>query len=297
MAKCLIVYFSQSGTTHKVALEIAEGLKSGGYQVDLCNMRDQIPPSVEGYDLLGIGSPSYYFQPPFCVSEYVQRLPALNGKPAFVFVTYGSFFVITGNVIRQGLIKAGAKEIGYFKCKGADLMASYLRRGYLVSPNNPTTEEFTQARDFGEKTIPQNLKGNYNPTPFESSPSLIFTIETIFVTRWFTKNIYSRTFTVNRDKCTSCKTCWDEGKTQICVNTCPTRNIAKKDDKKLVFGRACLLCFNCIMKCPVDAVYCWSDLLFDPLIRYNIYKATHNPSLEYSHVEHKNGVTKVIDKK
>jgi flavodoxin len=34
MAKGLIVYFSQSGTTAKVAESIATGLQHGGYEVD-----------------------------------------------------------------------------------------------------------------------------------------------------------------------------------------------------------------------------------------------------------------------
>ncbi len=60
MLKGLIVYFSQGGTTARVAESIASGLHTAGYQVDLCSMRDEQPPDLSGYDLLGIGSPAYF---------------------------------------------------------------------------------------------------------------------------------------------------------------------------------------------------------------------------------------------
>jgi flavodoxin len=56
MPKCLIVFFSQMGTTVKVAESIAAGLRASGYQVDLHNLKNGKPPEISGYDLLGIGS-------------------------------------------------------------------------------------------------------------------------------------------------------------------------------------------------------------------------------------------------
>jgi len=46
MAKSLIVYFSQGGTTAKVAEAIASGLRSKNHQVDLHNMNDGKPPEL-----------------------------------------------------------------------------------------------------------------------------------------------------------------------------------------------------------------------------------------------------------
>ena len=50
MAKSLIVYFSQGGTTARAAQSIAAGLRTAGYQVDLCHLKDEQPPSLDGYD-------------------------------------------------------------------------------------------------------------------------------------------------------------------------------------------------------------------------------------------------------
>ncbi len=108
MSKSLIVYFSQGGTTARVAEYIAIGLRVAGYQVDLCNMKDEQPPDLSGYDLLGIGSPAYYYRPPFNVMDYVNSLPDFGGLPAFVFVVHGTYRGDTGNTIRHVLARKGA---------------------------------------------------------------------------------------------------------------------------------------------------------------------------------------------
>jgi flavodoxin len=63
--KSLIVYFSQCGSVTRVAQSIKTGLQDAGYEVTLWNIQDGQPPDVFNYDLLGIGSPTYYFRPPF----------------------------------------------------------------------------------------------------------------------------------------------------------------------------------------------------------------------------------------
>ena len=40
MPKCLIVYFSQTGTTARVAESIAAGVRGAGYEVDLFKRKE-----------------------------------------------------------------------------------------------------------------------------------------------------------------------------------------------------------------------------------------------------------------
>ncbi len=46
MSKSLIVYFSQGGTTARVAESIATGLRAAEWQADLCNLKDEQPPEA-----------------------------------------------------------------------------------------------------------------------------------------------------------------------------------------------------------------------------------------------------------
>ena len=56
MTKCLIVYYSLGGTTKRIANEISKGLESTGYEVDTYSITDDNLPSIENYDLFGIGT-------------------------------------------------------------------------------------------------------------------------------------------------------------------------------------------------------------------------------------------------
>ena len=120
MPKSLIVYFSQGGTTVHIAESIAEGLRAANHDVHIHNIKDGQPPDPRNYDILGIGSPTYYFRPPFNVIEYLNGLPDLVGKSFFVFVLHGTYSGDTGNIIRRTLERKGAREIGYSRCLGAD---------------------------------------------------------------------------------------------------------------------------------------------------------------------------------
>jgi flavodoxin len=135
----LIVYYSQGGTTAQVAESIAAGLRAAEYQVDLYNMIDGRPPDLDGYDLLGIGAPVYYFRMPFSVIDYLNALPGLAGLPAFVFLLYGTFRGNAGNLIRHALADKGAREVGYFCCMGGDYYLSWPRPRLLAvgSPRTP----------------------------------------------------------------------------------------------------------------------------------------------------------------
>jgi flavodoxin len=131
MPNGLLVYFSQGGTTARVAEAIGSGLHSAQWQVTLCNMKDKQPPSLDGYNLLGIGTPAYYFRAPFKVMDYLNNLPRLDGLPALVFVLYGTYIGDTGNAIRRVLSRKGAREVGYFHCYGADFYLPSLFKGGL----------------------------------------------------------------------------------------------------------------------------------------------------------------------
>jgi flavodoxin len=138
MSKSLIVYFSQGGTTARVAESIAVGLRAVEWQADLFNLKDGQPPEAGGYDLIGIGSPVYYFRPPFNVMDYVKSLPDLSGRASFVFVVHGTYRGDTGATIRRTLAHNGAREVGYLHCRGADYFLGYLKQGYFFSPSSPT---------------------------------------------------------------------------------------------------------------------------------------------------------------
>ena len=55
--KSIIVYFSLTGNTEKVALAIQKGIKQFSRQCDIVKIRDANPRTLNQYDLIGLGSP------------------------------------------------------------------------------------------------------------------------------------------------------------------------------------------------------------------------------------------------
>jgi flavodoxin/Pyruvate/2-oxoacid:ferredoxin oxidoreductase delta subunit len=286
MPKSLIVYFSQGGTTARVAESIAAGLRAVEWDADLRNMVDGPPPAADGYDLIGIGSPVYMYRPPFNVVDYVNGLPDMSGLPSFVFLVHGTYRSDAGTTIRRALARKGAREVGYYHCHGADYFLGYLKRGVLFSPDHPTAAERAQAEMFGRE-VAARLAGGPYAAPEEDRPAAaIYRLERFLTNRWLTGQLHSRLFTVDAVKCNGCG---------LCMELCPTHNINEGKDGSLAWGRNCLLCLTCEMKCPQDAITSpVSRPLFTPFLAYNVRHALGDPSLDHVRVIHHKGYTEPV---
>jgi len=281
MSKCLIVYFSQGGTTARIAESIASGLcDNGEHTVDLYTLKE-IPPPVEGYDLLGVGFPVYMFRPPFTVMDYLRSLPELAGLPVFTFIMYGTYRGDAANMARRVLMDKGGREIGYFCARGSDQFLGYLKQGYLFSPDSPKEDKIEEAKRFGRKMgIRLGQREDYQ-IEIDQPPSWAYRLERLLTNRWLARNFYSRFFRVKRNECTSCG---------LCVKICPTSNIAADAKGQPGWGRECLLCLYCEMKCPEEAIMSpvsWP--IFEPFMRYNVKQASRDPRIDHVHVIHARG--------
>ena len=286
MPKGLIVYFSQGGTTARVAESIAAGLRGAGSQADLFNLKEARPPTPDGYDVLGVGLPAYMYRPPFNVGDYVKGLPQLAGLPAFVFLVHGTKPGDAGNAVRKALARKGAREVGYFRSRGADYFLGYLKRGYLFSPGHPTAEELAAAEAFGQEVATRLAGKAYTPPAMDEEPGIVYRIERLVTVRWVVQQMYSRLFLGDKKKCTACG---------LCMKVCPERNIRADEDGRPVWGRNCLLCLYCDQKCPAGAITSpMSWPIMTPFMIYNVTAASRDPALDYVRVTHKRGQTRPL---
>lgn len=285
MPKCLVTYFSQGGTTAKVAECIGKGLQACGFQVDFNDIKERKPPDINGYDLLGIGSPVYACQIPFNVSDYVRSLPRLDNMPVFSFNLYGTYPFDAGGQLLKMLAKKGARDMGYLSCRGPEYNLGYLKKGYLFSPDNPTTEELAQAEAFGRE-VAERFSGNgHAPALTFHSPSFVYRMERMFCNRWIIENIMVRTFKVNTQLCNSCG---------LCMKLCPNGNIRLNEDGHPKWGKNCLCCLTCQMKCPKDAITFIVDKL-GFIMDYNIRHMSSDKTLDLARVRHQHGRTERLD--
>lgn len=285
MKKALILIFSQTGSTRKICEKIALGLKKDNWQVDFVKIEPNVKVNTADYDIIGIGTPTYFFNPPVIVQDFIKKLSLSSRHCFFTCVTYGTLVGNCANRIRKELIRKRAKDLGLFKAYGADYWLGYLRLGYLFSPNSPTPEELEEAERFGT-LISERYKANDAKPELKDPPvSTIYKIESLFVHPFLIKNFYYKTF-YTTNKCNSC------GK---CIAECPTQNLVANGEGKPHWRSNCLFCLSCETNCPQEAIRSALDWnTFTPFMKYNIKSATKK-GIPYNKIKHMNGKIEVLN--
>lgn len=87
--KVLIVYFSQTGNTKKIAECIHKGILDNGDECDLVEVRDVDVRKIREYDLVGVGGPAIGAEADI-IKRFVFSVPLTSGQHAFLFNTHGA---------------------------------------------------------------------------------------------------------------------------------------------------------------------------------------------------------------
>ncbi|MBN1367784.1 MAG: flavodoxin domain-containing protein, partial [Dehalococcoidales bacterium] len=87
--KCIIVYFSQTGNTEKIARAIQAGVKKTAGHCDIVKMQEANPRRLYEYDLIGLGSPVIGLVPGN-VAIFIKNMSFLGGKHIFSFCSHGT---------------------------------------------------------------------------------------------------------------------------------------------------------------------------------------------------------------
>ena len=91
MKKILVLYYSRSGNTEKMAKAIVEGAKKDNIVVDLYFRVE--PQELSGFDAIIIGAPTYHQEMPLDFKELFEEVSAqginLKGKIGAAFGSYG----------------------------------------------------------------------------------------------------------------------------------------------------------------------------------------------------------------
>jgi flavodoxin len=102
LKSALMVYFSSTGNTQKVALAIKEGLEKDGVKVDVKKPGEASEVDFYNYDLVCVGSPSIEWQPAKPIADLLKAklnlyrsqgkikpcAPKVAGENALIFCTY-----------------------------------------------------------------------------------------------------------------------------------------------------------------------------------------------------------------
>ncbi len=153
MNSIIILFSYHHKNTEKVALAISKTL---GAEIKTPEQID--PNSMANYDLVGFGSGIYFGKFHKVLLEFVDKLPQVSNKKAFIFSTSGR----TGNMakfhkkLKEKLQSKGFEIASEFNCGGFDTYG-LLKIGGGTNKGRPNEEDLKQAEGFAEnlkKTIP-----------------------------------------------------------------------------------------------------------------------------------------------
>jgi len=145
--KALIIYISvHHGNTERVAKVMANILDADLLQVE------QVDASMlEQYDLIGFGSGIYVGKHHNSLLDFVDKLPIMRNKKAFIFSTSGLrkmwFIHNFDKLLKEKLQWKGFDIIGQFSCRGYDTSQAAMVVGG-INRGRPNARDLKQAEDF-----------------------------------------------------------------------------------------------------------------------------------------------------
>lgn len=145
--KTLIIYVSvHHGNTEKVSKAIASILDA-----DLLQVKQADANMLEQYDLIGFGSGIYFGKHHGSLLGFVDELPLMKDKRAFIFSTSGlrkmPLVHDFDKPLRKRLQRKGFDIVGEFSCRGLDTYRATKLVGGM-NKGRPNVEDLKQAEDF-----------------------------------------------------------------------------------------------------------------------------------------------------
>jgi len=142
--KTLIVYYSETGNTEKIANAIAELFKIKPVKIEKAAIKTT-------YDLIFVGTPVHAMQPNNKVKEFLDKLPSNKIKFGAGFCTmHFAGAKSTLKTISKKMQKKGIKYIGGFSCKGQSRLFGNLGPRIFIK-GRPNKNDIKKAKEFAEK--------------------------------------------------------------------------------------------------------------------------------------------------
>ncbi len=270
--KTLVICFSQTGNTRRVAERIRDGIFEHTGQCDLVNMKDVDTQLLNGYDVVGLGCPVFYFKEPFHVLHFIEGLPPLNTQPWFVFCSHGAVMGQALFSMAASLEKKGALVIGSHHTY-ADITVPFYPKHTLTS-GHPDDTDLMAAVDFGRSIAgcAQSVaKGDTRciTRPSEGLEAWARDMAAMCTPASLAERMPA--LSINLETCIQCGECED---------ACPVGGIDMGCDPPRI-QEPCIYCFHCASICPTCSIEAeWGPLVASAPEKYQRYTHSLNRAEE-----------------
>jgi flavodoxin/ferredoxin len=267
--KTMIVYYSFSGNTRKIAQAISQGMSQVAGKSDIAAIEGSSgvpgmkPQDLLEYDLIGFGSPAWSHSITPNMMAFIESLPSLKGKHTFFFVVHG---ILPGGAVRWMVKALKAKRstvIGWEDWYGSGFPANIFKPYH--TDGHPDEIDLNEATNFGREMVERSRRiseGEKNLIPVLPSREE-------YERRYGRKPVYKATpkrkdykvrpvwlsyeIKINRERCNKCN---------LCVENCPMGCIDLSATPP-IDKAACVACWVCEQICPLGAV----EIDYDTIIR------------------------------
>ena len=237
-----LVYFSPTGSTKRIAEEIAKGIGAPVEHVDLTRPETKTRNSKEfGGELAIIGSPVYAGRIPV---EVIRRLNRLKGHntPTVTLVVYGN------RAYEDALIELTdiVSELGFRPIASGAFVAehSFSSPEVPIAEGRPDASDLRKAREFGAKIREKLLAAkNLGNIPHVVVPGIRPYRDEFRKSRAAKPGTEPAAPLTKQEVCTMCGKC-----VEVCPNAAITIGSAVETQRL-----ACIRCYACIKNCPTGA--------------------------------------------
>ncbi|MCX8031901.1 MAG: 4Fe-4S dicluster domain-containing protein [Thermoleophilia bacterium] len=244
--KGLVVYYSATGSTRKVARAICRGMQQV-IDADVASVAEISPEEVANYDLIGIGSPIWFFRETANVRLFMYQLPSLAGKLGFVFCTHGTAPLGIFHSMVPLLRRKGLTIIGWRDWYGSVYQVLHAPKPYFTD-GHPDATDLAEAEAFGRAMAERAVNiaaGQTDLIPeLPSGPDCELTFQPHPIGEPFPGANPKRRVDLETCKYPDCT---------LCEDICPTHCIQLMDDPPS-FGPECYNCSLCNRLCPTGAI-------------------------------------------
>ena len=267
--KSIVIYYSMTGGTRKIAHAIHRGMGQAADQADIVAIRgaNGVPGMRMGhlseYDLIGIGSPVWRGTITPNVLDFINTMPSRElqfiydncfarelapeeKQHCFFFMTHGKWPGATTERAWKAMEARGLTVIGCGDWYGNSTM-TYSQQPWQTY-GHPDEISLREAEEFGREMVERSRRISQGETGLipklpEGQEYLELYgkgFDPVKYAQWI-KHHYG--VTIDKEKCTLCG---------LCEENCPTGAIDLKAENPIL--PTCMWCTNCEMVCPVGAV-------------------------------------------
>jgi NAD-dependent dihydropyrimidine dehydrogenase PreA subunit/flavodoxin len=275
--RAIVVYYSATGNTQKIAMAIQHGIKGVNGQCDIASINRKDPADMAGYDVVIIGGPLWYWRESSNLRLFAYNMPGMDGKLCALFCCHGStpcgfFYSLAPVLRRKGFTLIGWKDWYSSLYQVLHLPYPYLTHGHPDKIDLEEAEEF--GREIAQRAmriaagetslIPEIPKGPYADWLWRP-----YTVDGDVHVPGTERNGSAGssapektrpTRKINKKKCTypACT---------ICIDNCPMNafDISKSPPE---VRQNCKECSLCELMCPNEAIELnWAGTVYLPEIK------------------------------